>query len=76
MAIWGKNGLIRKQEVALAKKLLAWKFKNSSMALPNETTISAHAEKIVADAHKMATERGCNVLEIIKDKVNDFKKNL
>ena len=50
MAIFGKNGFIRKQEVVFAKKLLVWRYEKSGMALPNEEAISAQAEKIVDDA--------------------------
>jgi hypothetical protein len=51
MAIFGKNGFVRKQEVAFAKKLLVWRYEKSGTALPDEAAISAHAEKIVGDAH-------------------------
>lgn len=74
MAIFGKKGFIWKQEVALAKKLLVWKYEKSGTALPDEAVISAYAEKIVGDAHIIAKKSGNNVLEIIKSKVKDIKK--
>ena len=74
MAIFGKNGFIRKQEVAFAKKLLAWQYEKSGIALPDETAISAYAEKIVGDAHRIAKKSGSNVLEILKNKVKDIIK--
>jgi len=73
MAIFGKNGFIRKQELAFARKLLVWKYEKSGAALPDETLISAQAEKIVADAHMITKQRGGSVLEILKDKVKEFK---
>lgn len=73
MALFGKNGFIRKQEVAFAKKLLVWKYEKAGMALPDEAVIAAYAEKIVDDAHVVAKERGKNVWDIIKDAVKDFK---
>ena len=73
MVIFGMNGFIRKQEVALAKKLLVWKYEKSGTALPDDTAISAHAEKIVKDAHIIAKESGSNVLEILKHRVTDIK---
>lgn len=76
MAIFGKNGFIRKQEIAFARKLLVWKYEKSGTALPNETAISAHAEKIVDDAHIIAKKSGSNVLEIMKDRIKDIKKNM
>lgn len=67
MAIFGKKGFVRKQEVAFAKKLLVWKYEKSGMVLPDDAAISAQAEKIVYDAHIIAKKRGGNVLEILKD---------
>ena len=74
MAIFGKNGFIRKQEVALAKKLLIWKYNQAGTALPDDKVLSAHAHKIVDDAHVIAKKNGSNVLEIMKDAVKDMKK--
>jgi len=73
MTIWGKNGFIRKQEVSFASKLLIWKYNQSGMALPDEKALSAHAQKIVDDAHDIAKKSGSNVLEIIKDAVKNLK---
>jgi hypothetical protein len=72
--MFGKNGFIRKQEIAFAKKLLVWKYEKSGTALPHEADISAHAQKIVDDAHMIAKQSGNNVLEILKNKVKDIKK--
>ncbi len=74
MAIFGKNGFIRKQEIAFAKKLLVWKYEKSGTALPHGDAISAHAEKIVDDAHIIAKKSGNNVLEILKTQVKNLKK--
>jgi ribosomal protein S7 len=73
MAIWGKNGFIRKQEVSFARKLLIWKYNQSGTALPDGKALSAHAQKIVDDAHVIAKKSGSNVLEIMKDAVKDMK---
>ena len=74
MAVFGKNGFIRQQEVAFAKKLLVWKYEQSGTALPDKAAISAHAEKVVEDAHRIAKKSGSNVLEILKDTIKDIKK--
>ncbi|MDA3896212.1 MAG: hypothetical protein PF482_08695 [Desulfobacteraceae bacterium] len=73
MAIWGKNGFIRKQEVSFARKLLIWKYSQSGTALPDKKALSAHAQTIVDDAHVIAKKSGSNVLEIMKDAVKDMK---
>jgi len=67
MAIFGKNGFVRKQEVVFARKLLVWKYEKSGKILPDEAVILAHAEKIVDEAHIIAKKSGRNVLEILKD---------
>jgi len=74
MAIFGKNGFIRKQQVAFARKLLVWQYEKSGTALPDEAVISAHADKVVDDAHRIAKKSGNNILEILKDLVKDIKK--
>ena len=73
MAIFGKNGFIRKQEVAFAKKLLVWQYEKSGAALPDAKVISAHAEKVVDEAHLIAKKSGKNIVEIIKDAVKEIK---
>ena len=74
MAILGKNGFVRKQEVAFAKKLLVWKYENSGITHPGEEAITAQAEMVVNEAHEIAKRSGKNLLEIMKNTVRDFKK--
>ena len=74
MAIFGKNGFIRQQEVAFAKKLLAWKYENDGIVVPDAATLQAQAENIVSDAHEIARKRGSNILEIVKKQIKDIKK--
>ncbi len=73
MAIFEKFKFFRKQEVAFARKLLIWKYEKTGTALPDEAAISAHAQKIVDEAHVIAKQSGSNVLEIMKDKIKDIK---
>jgi hypothetical protein len=73
MTIFGKNGFIRKQEVAFARKLLVWKYNQSGTDLPDEKALSSHALKIVDDAHVIAKKSGRNILEIMKDAVKNIK---
>ncbi|MFN2436576.1 MAG: hypothetical protein ABR513_05755 [Desulfotignum sp.] len=74
MDLFGKNGIVRQQEIAFAKKLLAWKYEKSGIGLPDEAVLQAHAQKIVADAHEIAKKRGRNVLEILKAQINDIRR--
>jgi hypothetical protein len=73
MAVFGKNGFIRQQEIAFAKKLLVWKYENAGTSLPHEAALRDLAEKIVAHAHEIAKKRGRNVLEILRTQIKDIK---
>ncbi len=74
MRLFGKNGIVRQQEIAFAQKLLAWKFENAGTAIPEERVLRSMAEKVVADAHEIARKRGRNVLEIVKSQIKEIQK--
>ena len=76
MTIFGKKGFIRKQEIAFAKKLLASQYTQSGAALPDEAALSAYAEKIVDEAHRIAKKGGSSVLEILKTRIREIKASL
>ncbi len=76
MSLFGKNGIVRKQETAFARKLLVWKFENAGTAVPDEAVLRTMAEKVVADAHEIARKRGRNVLEIVKTQVKDIRDTI
>ncbi len=67
-------GFIRDQEIRLAMKLLDWKYKNMKMPVPNRDSLKQQAEKVVEDAHRIAKEKGHNLIDIMKDLINDIKK--
>lgn len=66
MGILGNNGFIRKQEIAFARKLLVWQCEKSGSVLPDNAALSARAEKVVEEAHRIAKQTGSNVWEILK----------
>ncbi len=72
MAIFEIKGFIRKQEIAFARKLLVWKYEKSGTAVPDDAILSMQVQKIVDDAHNIAKKSGSNVLDILKDRVNDI----
>ena len=59
-------GFFKNQQVKLAKHLLERRYANAGSALPDRTRLEAQAEQLVADAHRIAHERGGNVLAILK----------
>ena len=68
------KGFIRQQEERLAMRLLNWQYQRMKMKVPPEAELNRRAEKLVDDAHRIARERGRNVLSIMKELVEDVKK--
>jgi len=67
-------GFFRQQEERLAIRFLTWQYQKLGKPIPDEAELKEQAAKIVQDAHRIARERGRNVIAIIKDLVNDIKK--
>ena len=67
-------GFFRKQEEKMAIRLLAWQYQRENMPLPPYAHLEAQASQIVDDAHRIAKERGKNVLGILKELVEEIKK--
>jgi len=67
-------GFFRKQQERMAMRLLAWQYQRMNAEIPPVDQLEAQAVKLVDDAHRIARERGKNVLEILKDLVEDIKK--
>ena len=68
------KGFVRRQEERLAIRLLEWRYQKMNMPLPSRDELERHAAGIVDDAHRIARERGRNVMSIIKEMVADIKK--
>ena len=67
-------GFIKNQQVKLALRLLAWRYEKAGQPLPDYETLSAQARKLVDDAHRIAQERGGNVLAILKEMAGDIRR--
>lgn len=67
-------GFIRQQEQKLAMRLLAWHYEKNAIVLPPPSELRKQAGRLVEDAHKIARERGRNVMSIMKDLVAEIKK--
>jgi len=68
------KGFIRQQEERLAVRYLAWQYQRLNLPVPPDADLEHQAEKIVADAHGIARERGKNVIAIIKELVEELRK--
>ncbi len=67
-------GFIRLQEEKMAVRLLSWRYQKMNITVPPMPELEHQAAKLVDDAHKIARERGRNVISIIKDLVDDLKR--
>ncbi|MBS3759167.1 MAG: hypothetical protein KGY61_10940 [Desulfobacterales bacterium] len=63
-------GFIRKQEENIALKLLEWRYKQQQLPLPEKHVLRQHAADIVSEAHRVARQRGGNVVSILKDMIS------
>jgi hypothetical protein len=60
-------GFIEEQQIKAAIRLLAWQYTRSGQPLPESTQLQNQARRLVSDAHRIARERGGNVLAILKE---------
>jgi hypothetical protein len=67
-------GFFRNQEEKMAARFLRWQYKKQKLPPPTESDIRQHAERIIDEAHRIATERGGNLLDFMKELVQDFLK--
>jgi len=67
-------GFIRRQEERLAIRLLTWQYQRINIPVPAMEALEIHAARLVEDAHKIARERGHNVVGILKELIADIRK--
>ncbi len=67
-------GFIRRQEESLALRYLLWQYQKKQIPQPPYEDLERQAGQIVDDAHRIARERGSNLISIIKELVKDIKK--
>lgn len=65
---------IRRQEERMTIQFLTWRYQKLNMEVPSDSELQKQASKIVDDAHRVAKERGSNVLSIIKELINKYTK--
>jgi len=67
-------GFIREQQKRLAIRFLTWQYEKRNLPVPSRIELEEHAAGIVEDAHRIARERGRNVISIIKEMITDIKR--
>ncbi len=68
------KAFIRRQEENLAMRLLLWQYQRLNLPVPASSDMERRAAELVEDAHRIARERGKNVLVILKEMAADIKK--
>ena len=66
-------GFIRQQEERLAIRLLIWQYQRMNIPVPAIEELERQAANLVEDAHRIARERGRNVMSILKEMIADIK---
>lgn len=66
-------GFIRQQEEKLAVRFLSWQYEKLKKPVPDEAELVNQAVKIVDEAHRIARQRGSNVVGIIKELIAEVK---
>jgi hypothetical protein len=67
-------GFFRQQEEKLAMRFLTWQYQKIAAPVPPEDELARQAAKIVDEAHRIARERGSNVVAIMKELISDLMK--
>lgn len=67
-------GFLKNQQVNAAIRLLAWQYERNGQPLPDRALLERHARQLVDDAHRIARERGGNVLAILKQMVTEVRR--
>ncbi|MBW2568849.1 MAG: hypothetical protein JRD93_03720 [Deltaproteobacteria bacterium] len=65
---------LRRQEESLATRYLLWQYQKNQIPTPPYEELEKQACQIVDDAHRIARERGSNLISIIKELAHDFIK--
>lgn len=67
-------GFMKNQQVNAAIRLLAWQYERNGQPLPERALLEEHARQLVDDAHRIARERGGNVIAILKQMVAQARR--
>jgi len=67
-------GFFRQQQVDLAVRLLKWQYQRAGKQPPTDDVLRQHADQLVDDAHRIAKEKGRNVMAIIRELADDLKR--
>jgi hypothetical protein len=58
----------------MAIRYLKWQYQKAGSSAPVEAELEVQAARLVDEAHRIAHERGRNVLVILKEMIEDLQK--
>ncbi len=67
-------GFWRQQQEKLALRFLIWQYQKQKIAVPPILTLKRQAAQVVDEAHRIAAQRGGNVMTIIKSMMTDLRE--
>jgi hypothetical protein len=67
-------GFFKHLEKRLAVRLLIWQYQRLNIPVPETKELERQAGRFVEDAHRIARERGRNVISILKEMIGDLTK--
>ncbi|BBO87766.1 hypothetical protein [Desulfosarcina ovata] len=67
-------GFLKNQQIKMAMRLLAWQYTKADSPPPDNTQLERQARHLVDEAHRIARQRGGNVLAILKEMVTDARR--
>jgi hypothetical protein len=69
-------GFIKDQEERLVIRLLEWQYRRRGLLPPPLSELRRRAGEVIDEAHRIARERGRNVLAILKEELDRIKKEV
>ena len=67
-------GFIRDQQIRMTAGLLRRQYQKQGLPIPVESELDRQAAAIVDQAHRIARQRGRNLVAILKDLVADIRR--
>jgi hypothetical protein len=67
-------GFLHRQQELMAIRYLKWQYQKAGAGEPDPGELEHQAARLVEEAHRIARERGRNVLAILKEMIEEIQK--
>jgi hypothetical protein len=64
----------QRQKVRAAMGFLRWRIEKNRQPMPDDAELERQADRLVAEAQRIARRTGNNFMTILKELINDLKK--